>query len=379
MEKIKILIISLLINLSSYAAFIDVRIYSSYQINSFMFTPLSGKYIIKSEGAKILDLYKYNTLVFRKENDKVRISKQTGEEIGLFSDVEISGASLQNIFKIEPLNVNSEARFYDDDIILDVTENEMMLINKVDIERFVAAVVQSEVYGSTDKLAYYEIQSIITRTYTLNNLLKHSKEGYNYCDNVHCQSYKRRCNNSDILASVLKTNGMVVVDKNKKLISAAYYSNSGGETMGSEDVWSIPTTYLKSKIDSFSLSGRNAYWTKKMLLKDWLEFLSKTYNYPITQTDMLDKVLNFKQEKRKTMFENNIPLKSIRRDLSLRSTFFNIETKGDTVCFYGKGYGHGVGLSQEGAINMVQKGYTYEQIIKYYYTNVDVVNVESIK
>lgn len=344
-----------------------------------MFTPLSGKYIIKSEGAKILDLYKYNTLVFRKENDKVRISKQTGEEIGLFSDVEISGASLQNIFKIEPLYVNSEARFYDDDIILDVTENEMMLINKVDIERFVAAVVQSEVYGSTDKLAYYEIQSIITRTYTLNNLLKHSKEGYNYCDNVHCQSYKRRCNNSDILASVLKTNGMVVVDKNKKLISAAYYSNSGGETMGSEDVWSIPTTYLKSKIDSFSLSGRNAYWTKKMLLKDWLEFLSKTYNYPITQTDMLDKVLNFKQEKRKTMFENNIPLKSIRRDLSLRSTFFNIETKGDTVCFYGKGYGHGVGLSQEGAINMVQKGYTYEQIIKYYYTNVDVVNVESIK
>ena len=269
MKKIKFFILFLIINLSYYAGFIDVKIFSSYQINSFKFTPLSGKYIIKSEGEKIYDLYIYNSIIFKKENDKVRITKQNGEDIGLFADVEIAGAALQNIFKIEPLNVNNaEIRFYDDDIIIDLAENEMILINKVDIERYVAAVVQSEILGSTDKLAYYEIQAIITRTYTLNNLLKHSKEGYNYCDNVHCQSYKRRCNNSDILASVLKTNGMVVVDKNKKLISAAYYSNSGGETMSSEDIWSIQTTYLKSKIDSFSLSGHNAFWTKKMLINE---------------------------------------------------------------------------------------------------------------
>jgi len=357
--------------------FLDVRIYTSYHITSFQFTPVSGKYIVKSDDKKILDIYILNTVTFSFENEKIRIVKK-GESLGLFENVEITGAGLQNIFKIEPGNSKPEARYYDDDLNVIADSNKITIINRVDVERYVSAVVQSEVHVNTENFAYYEIQAIITRTYALNNTLKHSKQGYNFCDEIHCQSYKRRCNNSDIIAATVKTAGMVIVDKNNKMISAAYYSNSGGETMNSEDIWAIPTTYLKSKKDSFSLKGRNAYWQRTMLKKDWLAFLASTYNYPVNDNEKVEKALNFTQDKRKTDFENAIPLKNIRKDLNLKSTFFNVNTRNDTVFLKGRGYGHGVGLSQEGAIKMIEAGYSFIDIIRFYYTGVNVVNIKTI-
>jgi len=369
----------ILISTSAFSQnpFLDVRIFTSYNINSFQFTPVSGKYIVKSDNKKILDIYILNTITFSIENEKIRISKN-GENMGLFGNIEITGAGLQNIFKIEPRYSKPEARYYDDDLNIIADSNKIVIINKVDAERYVAAVVQSEVHVNTENFAYYEIQAVITRTYALNNTLKHSKDGYNFCDEIHCQSYKRRCNNSDIIAATVKTAGMVIVDKNKKMISAAYYSNSGGETMNSEGIWSIPTSYLKSKKDTFSLKGKNAYWQRVMLKKDWLAFLASTYKYPVNDNDMVEKALNFTQDKRKIDFENGIPLKNIRRDLNLKSTFFNVTTRNDTVFLKGKGYGHGVGLSQEGAIKMIEAGYSFIDIIRFYYTGVNVINIKTI-
>lgn len=357
--------------------FLNIRIFSGYNIHSFDLTPVSGKYIVRSNENKVLEMYILNTYSFSLENNKIRIRKK-GENVGLFEQIEITGAGLQNIFKIDPGNVKTDARYYDDDLQIYSDSLGMVIINKVDPERYVAAVVQSEVNVKMENFAYYEIQAIITRTYALNNTLKHAKEGYNFCDGIHCQAYKRRCNNADILAATVKTAGMVIVDKNMKMISAAYHSNSGGETVNSEDIWSIPTSYLKSRKDTFSLKGRNAYWRKTLLKRDWVEFLRSKYNYPVNDTGMLRKALNFSQDKRKTKFENEIPLKNLRKDLNLKSTLFSVTLRNDTVVLTGRGYGHGVGLSQEGAIKMIEYGYSFTDIIRYYYSGVSIVNIKNI-
>lgn len=44
-----------------------------------------------------------------------------------------------------------------------------------------------------------------------------------------------------------------------------------------------------------------------------------------------------------------------------------------TFVFNGKGYGHGVGMSQYGAMEMAKLGYKYDDIIKHYYTGVDII------
>ena len=63
--------------------------------------------------------------------------------------------------------------------------------------------------------------------------------------------------------------------------------------------------------------------------------------------------------------------------LSLRSTDFTIELYGDTIKITTKGYGHGVGMSQYGALGMAKKGYTYEEILKHYYQNVSITKLKN--
>ena len=68
----------------------------------------------------------------------------------------------------------------------------------------------------------------------------------------------------------------------------------------------------------------------------------------------------------------------IYNKLSLRSTDFTIELEGDTVSITTKGYGHGVGMSQYGALGMAKVGYTYDAILKHYYQNTQIVKLDNI-
>jgi len=62
----------------------------------------------------------------------------------------------------------------------------------------------------------------------------------------------------------------------------------------------------------------------------------------------------------------------LRNTLELKSTWFNWECINDTVIISGRGYGHGVGVCQEGAIKMAEIGYSAEEILKHYYYNIKI-------
>ena len=65
----------------------------------------------------------------------------------------------------------------------------------------------------------------------------------------------------------------------------------------------------------------------------------------------------------------------VRNKLGLRSTFFEIKQVGSNIKINTKGYGHGVGMSQYGALAMAKKGYKYDQILKYYYKDVEITKL----
>jgi stage II sporulation protein D len=69
-----------------------------------------------------------------------------------------------------------------------------------------------------------------------------------------------------------------------------------------------------------------------------------------------------------------IPLRDLRDQFKLKSTFFDAVVVGQEVILYGKGFGHGVGLCQEGAMKMAKLGYSYDQIAKYYFPNIVLVD-----
>jgi stage II sporulation protein D len=378
--KKTILFLSLIaLCINNYAGvFVDVKIFTGYRITSITVTPVIGKYALFNSDKKVADVLKNETIKLTLTGTYGIQVQKNNQDLGVFSLLSISGTGLINAMQLKSLSPELKTRTYDDDFRISVINGIFLILNHVDIEHYVAGVVQSEGGGSIKDNEFYIVQAICCRTYALNNVKKHSKDGYNLCDSIHCQLYGGRCQNSDILMAVFRTQSDVIVDKDGKMISAAFHSNSGGETANSEDVWSIPTTYLKSTVDTFSLKMPDAKWEKTMPADEWLNYLSLHFHYPINDNAKRAAALNFTQEHRGVFFCDSIRLTSIRADLGLRSAFFTIKQAGNSVIFSGKGYGHGVGMSQQGAIYMARMGYSYKDIIKFYYKDVDIVNYEQL-
>jgi stage II sporulation protein D len=73
-----------------------------------------------------------------------------------------------------------------------------------------------------------------------------------------------------------------------------------------------------------------------------------------------------------------VPLKNVRTDLQLKSTFFSIFPQGDTLVFKGRGFGHGVGMCQEGAMRMAKLGYKYPEVINFYYQKTQLIDLHKL-
>lgn len=353
---------------------IRVRILTPLKITSVIISPVSGEYTLLGDGKIITDANNSSVFQMIVEGDSIRL-KGVEQELGKYATIRLRGKFGAQTFKIKPVVPEGRIRSYEDHLDITVLNKNLFLLNNIDLENYLAGVVEAE-SGTLTTNEYYKLQAILCRTYALSHLRRHEAEGFHLCDQVHCQAYKSRSSNLNIINSVYETKGLVVVDSDLKLITAAFHSNCGGQTINSEDVWSLPTSYLKSVKDTFCLRKPHARWKREIPKEDWKSYLalkSKDSNAECNAN-----LLNFPQQERGVNFIDKslkIPLKTIRADWQLRSTYFSIEQKSDSVLFKGKGYGHGVGLCQEGAMRMSELKYSYKDILHFYYRNVHLVDL----
>lgn len=376
-----ILFISLIVAGTAKASiYLDIRIFSTTAIKKCNIEIFAGKYLLlDSAGTSICELYKESAITVLNSGGNVMLIKDM-DTLAVGPELSIKGVGFLNIFRITPLNPSLQERYYDDDIkFLPDKDGKLMLINHVELEHYIAGVVQAEVGSSSKFPEFYKVQAVSARTFALMNAFKHISEGFHMCDVEHCQAYKGRCNSTTIMLATSQTMGEVMVDDNGDLIFAAFHSNSGGQTANSEDVWSRPLPYLRSVNDSFSIGMPNYSWKKVIPRIEWLNYFQRTYNYNIEDAESRGALLNFQQISRKVYICPGIPLKAIRNDFNLKSTFFSVSESGDKVVLTGKGYGHGVGMSQEGAMKMAQFGYSYTQILLYYYKGITFIQINDLK
>ena len=203
-------------------------------------------------------------------------------------------------------------------------------------------------------------------------------------DNVNHQVYLSRCyRNSLIRQAVAHTTDLIIVDSTDTPITAVFHSNSGGQTANSEDVWLSSLPYLKSVIDTFSIRQHNSIWRDTVSVDRWIKYL-KNNGIKITDSKSRTDNLVYSPTSRDRCYRymtDTIPLKKIRADFGFKSAWFSIKPKPDgrILEFTGYGYGHGVGLSQEGAMEMARRNYSFLDIINFYYQGVRVVNVKNIE
>jgi len=355
---------------------ISVHIYSTQPVSSVIIAPTVGKYIVIADGKTIDSCNSQSVFEISILQDSI-VLKALGKTIGKFASVRFHGYGDRNQFNIRPVSATSKpARLYDDDLVISSEITDLKLLNISQLEHYIAGVIESEA-GRRKPLEYFKVQAIICRTYALSNLAKHILEGCELCDGVHCQVYQGAATTPLVIEAVEATKNMVLVDVNDQLIDAAFHSNCGGYTLNSEDVWNAPLSYLKSVRDTFCLHQPSAVWEKHFSTETWENYFNKKEK--ALKKDSLRREAfwdSIPVNTRIYLYDQGyvIPLKEIRLDLNLHSTCFSIEKDSSGVTLHGRGYGHRVGLCQEGAIHMSQIGYNYQQILHYYYTDVQLID-----
>ncbi len=266
-------------------------------------------------------------------------------------------------------------RIYSGALIFKNSSNQLLVVNRVDLEDYVGGVVESE-GGHETQFAYFKAQAVLARTWVLKNWNKHSKEGYNVRDDVSSQAYYSKAylqNSESIKKAVLDTKDTILIDKYGDPIMGAFHSNSGGETTNSEDAWSAKIDYLRSVPDTFSLKMDKAYWEKEIDKQRFVNFFASKLGQNASNDNFRNAVLSYKQDTRQAYFvyaDKKLKLRYVREKFGLRSTYFSVVDAGDKVVLKGRGFGHGVGLSQQGAMRMADLGFSYKQILTHYFKDV---------
>lgn len=274
--------------------------------------------------------------------------------------------------------------------VFNVEKNQLQ---EMDLEEYVLGVVAAEMPSSFD-IEALKAQALAARTYTLMRAKAFGGTGCelhpqaDVCtDFTHCQAFEDpktiKYNYDKYKEAVLATKGEVIVYDNA-LIQAVFHSTSGGKTENSEDIWSSKVPYLRSVISNFEEASPKLLTSKDIKVNDFIAAMKKLDSgIKLSSKNIKNqiKILDRTEGGRVTSLEVGgkvIKGSDVRSALGLNSTNFSIAYQGDTMEFTVLGYGHGVGLSQYGADGMAKNGSKYDEIIKYYYQGVEIINIEDI-
>ncbi|MBN2631933.1 MAG: SpoIID/LytB domain-containing protein [Bacteroidales bacterium] len=356
---------------------VKVRVFSDTSPLSALLTVDEGEYLLDAGYGKSSRIRRGELVFISRAGNRLAVKIHNGK-IFLCDSLYLSGSADNSRFSLREGENSAGWRRYDGDLKCIPDLGSLLLINICDADSYISGVVMAE-GGPGRHPAYLKTQAVIARTYMYRHMNRHLSDGFNLCDNIHCQAFKGITTDPIVQEASISTRNEVIAGPDSALIIAAFHSNCGGETVCAGDVWLTPQPYLTRITDPHCLNSRNALWRKSITLTDWINYLIKS---GCDKKNIVSGLLNFSQKTRLTDYKAgdfSMPLKQIRDHFGLRSTFFSVAVEGDSVILKGRGYGHGVGLCQEGAIEMALKGFSYRQIIGFYYPGVKILGINEAK
>ena len=363
---------------SLFAQKVRIGLFDNSQVKTLVFNCIDGQYSVYGDSVLSREIKSGELVYISMMGDKLVL--MDGElHFGTFNNLEINESAANSSFRLKIVDPIKEPRNYEGDLRISRFHGSIQLVNEVPLDNYLAGVVESE-GGSTALPEFYKAQAILCRSYAIKNWDKHPGQDFNLCDNTHCQAYHGRSDeNPNIQDAVLATHGLVLVNSSSELVSAIFHSNSGGETQRAADVWSSGEDYLQAVVDPFSEKQRSASWETTILLEAWKQYLTNHNQNDISK--LTNDQLLVKQDHRRKFFvvgKDTLRLVDIRADLNLRSTFFSMELVNDSIVIHGKGYGHGVGMSQEGAMEMAKQDYSASDILRFYFYDVNIIELSDV-
>ncbi|SHG92702.1 stage II sporulation protein D [Thermosyntropha lipolytica DSM 11003] len=254
------------------------------------------------------------------------------------------------------------------------------------LEEYVKGAVAAEMPASFE-LEALKAQAVCARTYAVRKILKGQKyrEGADLSDNVNeCQAYISEEEFKDrhpydykklykkIDQAVRDTRGIIIIYDDEP-IDALYHSTCGGRTASGEEIWGNKIPYLVSCSCEYCKSSPYYKTIKEICDREIKKELGLTQN--VKTVEIIQKTKSGRVRKLK-INDQIIEANYFRQKLGLPSTWWEFTLKKDVLLIKSRGYGHGVGMCQYGAQGMAQKGYHYEDILKYYYKDIKFCQID---
>ncbi len=356
---------------------IEIGLFTRYSLEALVISCVEGEFNVFA-GDSLRWRLGSNDAIYITSREGSLMVWEAGSLRGVFRQMSLTPAGRKpHSFSLKPVSPALKPREYNGSIKVYVSGKYLALVNRLDLEDYLCGVVATEA-GPGAPEEYYKAQAVICRTFALKNREKHLPEGFNLCDNVHCQAYKGINHHDKRIDSLTAiTEGSVLVDRHSDLITAAYHSNSGGETASSEMAWLKSLDYLIAVWDPFSEAGQRAEWERKIWPELWKQYLQDNgFRVPPDAGPGYFCREAANRKKYYVLGDDSIAYSTLRTDWDLRSAFFSICNNDSLLLFKGKGYGHGVGLSQEGAMQMAREGYSFREILGFYYRGAVIVDVQ---
>jgi len=296
-------------------------------------------------------------------------------------------------------------------------------INELPMDKYLYGVISSEIGGDAP-LEALKAQAVCARANAVRNMagFKHIGTRYDLCASVHCQFYAgRKTESANIDRAVEETKGEVPV-YNGEIIDAVFHSNCGGHTEDNENVWSGSSLpYLRGIYDGehpegweFPLanegikkwieeppkdtfcSASNSFfpdwikkksrWEKKFSGKELTLLVNKQYNIgqikdlKVSKRGISGRIIELEitGELGSVVVEKELTIRRLLGGLNSSAFIMEMKKNGgliESLVLRGAGNGHGAGMCQTGAWGMAKKGFKYQDILKKYYTGIDIEKI----
>ena len=278
-------------------------------------------------------------------------------------------------------NISNMRFFYVDNLSVRVMRDKTNEIEDVPLESYVMGVLAGEMPIEFDVEAL-KAQSVAARSYVLKEIEKNKDKDYDVVDTVMNQVYldefqlKEKFSDEEInkLKSVVNSTRGEYLTYNNDIAQTLFFSTSTGKTENSEEIFQESLPYLRSVDSTWDEEVSPVFNDQEEYsLQDFLSRLNLKYNKKIT-TKVLE-TTSTGRIKKIQINESVFSGSDIYSKFKLRSTYFNIEQQDDLIIIHTKGFGHGVGMSQYGALAMAKRGYKYDEILSYYYQGTEIKKI----
>ena len=293
------------------------------------------------------------------------------------------------------------------------------LIQKISFDKYLEGVLPHEI-GSNSPIEALKAQAVIARSWAIYNSDRFNADKFHLCITTQCQVYKPNENSYENIQKAIEETSNLILTFENRPINAFYHASNGGVSASSSESWQMEEyPYLESNFDMLNLSdinfrlpfkneseikyfiendqinliGKEHYlfrWERKLSSREIEKYLIRSKLLDKDEKIIDLKVLDRGKSGRVTKLElikSNSTLSivlvkdDIRRYLNfLPSNLFIINKLNDNFwSFQGGGFGHGVGLSQSGAIEMAKLGFNYREILNHYYPGAELLNIKNLK